>query len=58
VNLNSAKTTATITFNETENCVVKLAGVSGRVFQTKTIVAAKSGKRTYDEIKFHPKLLC
>ena len=38
---NPAKTTAIIAFNETGNCSIKLTDVSGRVLQTKTIVAAK-----------------
>jgi hypothetical protein len=42
---NPAKTMATVVFNETGNCIVKLTDISGRVLQTKTIVAVK-GRNT------------
>ncbi len=38
---NPAKTTATITFNATGNCTVKLTDVSGKILQIKTITATK-----------------
>ena len=40
---NPAKTTATVVFNETGNCTIKLTDVSGRVLQTKTVTAVKDG---------------
>ena len=42
---NPAKATATISFNETGNCILRLTDVSGRVVQTKTIVGTK-GRHT------------
>jgi len=38
---NPAKTIATVVFNETGNCIVRLTDISGRVLQTKTITAVK-----------------
>jgi Leucine-rich repeat (LRR) protein len=38
---NPAKTTATIAFRETGSCIIKLADVSGKVLQMKTIDAVK-----------------
>ena len=38
---NPVKTKATISFNETGNCIIKLTDISGRVLQTKAIVGTK-----------------
>ena len=40
---NPVKTIATIAFDETGNCVIKVTDVSGRVLQTKTVTAVKGG---------------
>jgi len=40
---NPAKTIATVVFNETGNCIIKLTDISGRALQTKTIAAVKGG---------------
>jgi len=39
---NPAKTTATIAFNATGNCKIKLTDISGRVLQTKTVTAVNN----------------